>query len=69
MADIADIASEIQERHLEVAMANRPKWTGVDMSAAECEECGDEIPSARRQAVPWAKTCIECQQILERRKP
>ncbi|WP_413615731.1 TraR/DksA family transcriptional regulator [Halomonas cupida] len=67
MADIADIATEIQERHLEVAMANRPRWTGVDMAAADCEECGNEIPAARREAAPWATTCIECQSIRERR--
>ncbi|MFD2665739.1 MULTISPECIES: TraR/DksA C4-type zinc finger protein [Halomonas] len=33
----------------------------------ECEECGGEIPAARRRAAPWAVTCIECQSIRERK--
>lgn len=68
MADSADIATEVQERHLEVALARRPRWVGIHMANAECEECGDEIPTARRQAAPWATTCIECQQILEEKR-
>ncbi|SDK70621.1 TraR/DksA family transcriptional regulator [Billgrantia gudaonensis] len=67
MADNADRAAELVERHLEGALASRPRFVGVDMAAADCEECGDEIPAARRQAAPWATTCIECQGIRERR--
>lgn len=26
-----------------------------------CEECGDEIPEARRKALPGVKLCIKCQ--------
>ena len=33
----------------------------------ECEDCGQEIPQARRDAAPWATTCIECQVIREQR--
>ena len=36
-------------------------------SAEECEECGDEIPEARRQAVPGVQLCVFCQEKLERR--
>lgn len=35
--------------------------------AEECEECGIEIPEARRRAAPWAVCCVECQGIRERR--
>jgi len=35
--------------------------------ADECEECGIEIPAARRRAAPWAVCCVECQGIRERR--
>ncbi len=31
------------------------------VSAAECVECGDEIPSRRREALPGVTTCIACQ--------
>jgi phage/conjugal plasmid C-4 type zinc finger TraR family protein len=26
-----------------------------------CEECGEEIPEARRRALPGARTCVPCQ--------
>ena len=26
-----------------------------------CVECGDEIPEARRRALPGARTCVPCQ--------
>jgi len=26
-----------------------------------CAECGEEIPAARRQALPGARTCVPCQ--------
>jgi phage/conjugal plasmid C-4 type zinc finger TraR family protein len=29
--------------------------------ATHCIECGEEIPEARRQALPSARTCIHCQ--------
>lgn len=35
--------------------------------AEECEECGEEIPEARRRAVPWAVCCVECQSLSEQR--
>ena len=27
----------------------------------ECEDCGEEIPAARRKALPSARTCVKCQ--------
>ena len=33
----------------------------------ECVECGDEIPAARRQAMPGATTCIACQSGRDQR--
>lgn len=30
-------------------------------SLSHCEECGEEIPAARRQAVPGVRRCIQCQ--------
>ncbi|OAZ99726.1 TraR/DksA C4-type zinc finger protein [Halomonas sp. G11] len=70
MADNADIATDTMERRMEAALASRPKWLGVDMAATDpdCEDCGDEIPAARRKAAPWATTCIECQGIREQRR-
>lgn len=67
MADNADRAAELMEKRLEDSLANRPRWIGFDPGAADCEDCGAEIPTPRRQAAPWATTCIECQSIRERR--
>lgn len=30
-------------------------------SARWCDECGEEIPRKRREAVPGVRTCIACQ--------
>lgn len=35
--------------------------------AEECEECGIDIPAARRKAYPSAVCCVECQSIREAR--
>ena len=32
-----------------------------------CVECGDEIPEARRRALPGVRTCITCQSAHDRR--
>jgi phage/conjugal plasmid C-4 type zinc finger TraR family protein len=37
-------------------------------SLTHCEECGAEIPAARRQAVPGVHTCVNCQSELEKRR-
>ena len=30
-------------------------------SLTHCEECGHEIPAARREAVPGVRLCVACQ--------
>ena len=30
-------------------------------SETRCRECGEDIPQARREAVPGVKLCIDCQ--------
>ena len=35
-------------------------------SLAECEECGEPIPPARRLAMLGVRLCIECQQEADR---
>jgi phage/conjugal plasmid C-4 type zinc finger TraR family protein len=34
---------------------------------AFCVECGDDIPLARRRALPSARTCIDCQSGRDKR--
>ncbi len=39
------------------ARARLPSGEGAE----HCDECGDEIPEARRKALPGARTCVTCQ--------
>jgi phage/conjugal plasmid C-4 type zinc finger TraR family protein len=33
-----------------------------------CEECGEEIPERRREALPGVRLCVGCQTELERQE-
>lgn len=35
----------------------------------DCEDCGFEIPMARRVAAPWAIRCAPCQTAKEGKRP
>jgi phage/conjugal plasmid C-4 type zinc finger TraR family protein len=35
-------------------------------SAAQCQECGESIPEARREALPGVRLCIKCQQEADK---
>ena len=43
----------------EVARARRALHKGESLT--HCEDCGEEIPEARRRAVPGGRRCITCQ--------
>jgi len=66
--DAADYAQRIQEQSLSVALdaAQQASLSKPSVSALECEECGNDIPKPRRDAVRGCTTCIGCQQALER---
>ncbi len=34
-------------------------------SLTHCEECGNDIPEARRKAVAGVRLCVACQQALD----
>ena len=42
-----------------VARARRTLRKGESLT--HCEDCGEEIPEARRQAVPGVRRCFACQ--------
>lgn len=74
MADNVDIAGEYLER-LEVerekireAERRQRAEAAARGSAAECGECGDAIPQARRKAQPGCRFCVDCQSEAERRR-
>lgn len=37
-------------------------------SLHQCEQCGDQIPPARRQAIAGVRLCIGCQAVLDERQ-
>lgn len=39
---------------------------GKGASAEFCEECGEPIPQARRDAVPGVQFCLACQQARDK---
>lgn len=65
--DVTDRATGLEEadRIGGVAMV-RERLMG--QGAEECDECGIEIPEARRRAAPWAVCCVDCQGLRERRR-
>jgi phage/conjugal plasmid C-4 type zinc finger TraR family protein len=64
MADEVDLAYEEEQRTLSALLAKRTQYHGE--SAELCEDCGDEIPLARRRGVPGVRTCVSCQELRER---
>ncbi|MCP5157175.1 MAG: DksA/TraR family C4-type zinc finger protein [Ectothiorhodospiraceae bacterium] len=38
-------------------------------SATECDDCGEPIPQARRDALPGVRRCIACQSAAEKAAP
>lgn len=71
MTDDVDRASEREGELLAEALYQQARRAGlagktVADSAAECEDCGDRIPQARRAAVPGCLYCVACQTAHER---
>jgi phage/conjugal plasmid C-4 type zinc finger TraR family protein len=42
---------------VKAARARIPIGEGLE----DCEDCGEPIPKARREALPSARTCVKCQ--------
>ncbi|MGO2265113.1 hypothetical protein [Halomonas sp.] len=53
MADNADIAAELMERRMEAALSSRLSLR-IPNHDPDYEDCGNEIPKPRRDALPWA---------------
>ncbi|AYL51280.1 TraR/DksA family transcriptional regulator [Citrobacter freundii] len=63
-AEIIDQANELAQQRIDMAIAaHRIDRNAV--SAEHCAECGEDIPAARRAAVPGCQTCAECQGVIE----
>ncbi len=57
-------ASAIAE-HLSADASSAIRRAMQGEGQTDCEDCGELIPAARRQAMPCAIRCIDCQQVFE----
>jgi phage/conjugal plasmid C-4 type zinc finger TraR family protein len=70
--DEGDYGQDMDARFIKMALAKHfqrirdEEPPGYEM--IDCEDCGREIPPARRQATPGCKRCINCQEKLERNR-
>lgn len=65
-ADWVDEAQEVTQLMVDCQVDRiRQAFLYPAVSPAECEQCGNPIPAARRQALPGVRRCVECQAIRE----
>jgi phage/conjugal plasmid C-4 type zinc finger TraR family protein len=60
---VQDLIEDSVKDALASALARMPSGDGL----AECEECGEPIPEARRRALAGARTCVSCQSARDKR--
>ena len=65
MADELDRAAIISANHTEACIAAVRREVAAQ-GTLECEVCEEPIPAARRQAHPAARTCVRCQEAMEK---
>lgn len=64
--DEGDMA-QLHSIHLhQNAIAAVQRLLNTGPSKMHCDECGEDIPEPRRIAVQGCKTCIHCQEKIER---
>ena len=73
--DLVDRANNAYNREFMLALSGSERDLLRDIEAAlarldkgshgVCEPCGNPIPQARLNAVPWARYCIDCQERAE----
>jgi DnaK suppressor protein len=61
--EISSQLAEVESR--ELANIERALVRMKNGSYGECESCGNRIPLARLNALPYATSCIECQRASE----
>lgn len=64
--DQFDQASELEQIARDKAIAYQRNKISTEQSLDHCEECGVDIPEARKLAIKGVKTCIDCQTFNEK---
>ena len=72
---MADVASDMYDREFSLGLASndRELLNKVDMALKRieqkvfgaCSECKKSIPAIRLKAIPYAETCLKCQEKIE----
>jgi DnaK suppressor protein len=77
--DVMDVAKSLadEETHTSLLERAQTQLRQIDNALGQlergdygiCANCGDEIPLARLQAIPFATYCVECQEKVQRGAP
>lgn len=75
---MADVATDSYDKEFNLGLASNEKEVLqkvdlalkkiADKSFGNCIECEKPIPAARLKAIPYAETCLKCQEELENQK-
>jgi len=75
---MADVATDSYDKEFNLGLASNEKEVlqkidlalkkVADKSFGYCIECEKSIPAARLKAIPYAETCLKCQEELENQK-
>jgi phage/conjugal plasmid C-4 type zinc finger TraR family protein len=60
------VLEQIEDTVTDAVLAARARLPAGE-GTTHCEECGEEIPEARRRALPGARTCVACQSSRDSR--
>lgn len=73
--DLVDRANDAYNREFLLSLSGTERDALVEVEQAlerldggdygHCSHCEDKIPAKRLQAVPWARYCIDCQELAE----
>ncbi len=66
------VQDQIEDTVKDAVLAARARLAAAATAGegeTHCVECGEEIPEARRRAMPGARTCVACQSGRDARTP
>lgn len=58
----------LQQNEINEALHKTREALYKSSDVTECIDCGDEIPEARKIAIPSTERCTPCAEALEKRK-
>lgn len=73
--DLVDRANDAYNREFMLSLSGSERDALLEVEQAlerldageygNCDHCDEKIPAKRLQAVPWARYCIDCQELAE----